>query len=62
MTCSGQDPCLHGGLFMTQDLDPRTEVWAAWPGRHQVELHSGHLNGDNVLKVSCTLKNHERKW
>lgn len=47
---------------MTQDLDPRTEVWAAWPGRHQVELHSGHLNGDNVLKVSCTLKNHERKW
>lgn len=38
LTCSGQDPCLHGGLFMTQDLDPRTEVWAAWPGRHQVEL------------------------
>lgn len=34
LTCSGQGPCLHGGLFMTQDLNPRTEVWAAWPGRH----------------------------
>lgn len=46
------------------DSGPRPQDWGvgglAWAPSSRAT--SGHLNSDSVLKVSCTLKNHERKW